>query len=248
MNTVAVVIPIYQADLTPNERISLAQCIRILGSHPICIVKPVSLAIDSLLADYLTVRTETFDDAYFQTVHTYNQLLCADHFYERFAAYDYMLIYQLDAFVMRDELLNWCDRGYDFIGAPRKGVGLPPTGQSASVRTLTTRFLQRPLLNGGLSLRRVAACRRLLRLYHRFFRPWAGNEDSFFSLHFPRLLLFRPFMRLPSIREALLFAFEVSPRQGLLVTQGQLPMGVHAWDKYDLAFWRPILAEHGYEV
>ena len=29
-----------------------------------------------------------------------------------------MLIYQLDAYVFKDELLNWANKGYDYIGAP----------------------------------------------------------------------------------------------------------------------------------
>lgn len=39
-------------------------------------------------------------------------------FYERFLAWDYILLCQTDAFVFRDELADWCARGYDYIGAP----------------------------------------------------------------------------------------------------------------------------------
>ena len=31
---------------------------------------------------------------------------------------EYILIYQLDAFVFKDELKEWCQKGYDYIGAP----------------------------------------------------------------------------------------------------------------------------------
>jgi len=39
-------------------------------------------------------------------------------FYDAFKAFDYILIYQLDAFVFRDELEYFCSLGYDYIGAP----------------------------------------------------------------------------------------------------------------------------------
>lgn len=39
-------------------------------------------------------------------------------FYRRFGKYKYMLIYQLDAFVFSDKLLDFCEMGYDYIGAP----------------------------------------------------------------------------------------------------------------------------------
>jgi hypothetical protein len=32
-------------------------------------------------------------------------------FYERFLDTKYILIYQLDAFVFKDELQEWCDKG-----------------------------------------------------------------------------------------------------------------------------------------
>lgn len=39
-------------------------------------------------------------------------------FYLRFRQWEYLLIYQLDAYVFQDELMDWCNKGYDYIGAP----------------------------------------------------------------------------------------------------------------------------------
>ena len=39
-------------------------------------------------------------------------------FYETFKAYKYLLIYQLDSYVFRDELPQWGKKGYAYIGAP----------------------------------------------------------------------------------------------------------------------------------
>ena len=40
------------------------------------------------------------------------------NFYESFLDYKYILIYQLDAFVFKDDLIFWCNKNYDYVGAP----------------------------------------------------------------------------------------------------------------------------------
>ena len=48
----------------------------------------------------------------------YNELLLSENFYTTFSAFKYILIYQPDSYVFRDELMEWCKEGYDYIGAP----------------------------------------------------------------------------------------------------------------------------------
>ncbi len=96
---------------------------------------------------------ERFADGYFSTHWGYNRLLLGREFYERFAGFDYMLVCQLDCLVFRDALLAWCDRGCDYIGAPwfhgfRDDVNRGFLGVG----------------NGGFSLRRIAACLRVLEI------------------------------------------------------------------------------------
>lgn len=86
-----------------------------------------------------------FDDAYFRSQYTYSALLLSRAFYEAFAAYDFILIYQLDALVFSDRLLEWCDRGYDYVGAPWVPGAHTPRHRVPAVG------------NGGLSLRNVRA-------------------------------------------------------------------------------------------
>ncbi|WP_051054073.1 DUF5672 family protein [Fibrella aestuarina] len=246
--SVIVVIPAYRASLTPHERISLQQCVTMLGHYPLTVVKPEGLDLSGWLADFPTLQFDSFADAYFTSIAGYNELLCSELFYERFLAYDYMLICQLDAFILRDTLADWCRRGYDYIGAPQFADVRPVRDEPETLRTRVSKVFQRPLFNGGLSLRRVRACLRLLRSYHRFHGRWPGNEDGFFSLHYPRLIPYRHLIRSPKPDEALHFAIELEPARSLALNDGQLPMGCHAWDKYDLDFWRPILRQFGHEV
>ena len=44
--------------------------------------------------------------------------MLSPEFYRRFSDTDYILVCQLDAYIFRDELLSWCKKEYDYIGAP----------------------------------------------------------------------------------------------------------------------------------
>jgi Protein of unknown function (DUF5672) len=241
-----VVIPVYRANLTPYEQLSLRQCVAMLGTYTLVVVKPAGLDLSAWQIEFPQLRFESFADGYFGSIAGYNELLCTEAFYERFLAYEYMLICQVDAFILRDTLADWCRRGYDYVGAPQFGDVRPQRPET--LRTWLSGPLQRPLLNGGLSLRRVAACLRLLRAYHRLWPRWHGNEDGFFSLHFPRLMPYRHLIRSPKPPEALHFAIELEPARSLQLIGGTYPLGCHAWFVYDLPFWKPIVRSFGHEI
>ncbi len=237
--SVVVLIPIYQTNLSESERASLAQGVAMLGRYPIRLVKPEGLAVDTILREFPDVNTESFPDHYFTGTDSYNQLLISLDFYRRFAQYEHMLIYQLDAWVFRDELPYWCARKYDYLGAPGfyqpEFDSLPANAASQFANALANRRL---VFNGGLSLRRVKAIIRYLKIYQTFYPAWKGNEDMLFSLEATRLLPMKPFIKLPPWQEALRFAFEKSPAASYELTGHQLPFGCHAGERYAPAFWK----------
>lgn len=61
-------------------------------------------------------------------------------FYDRFAAYEYVLIYQLDAFVFADRLAEFCQMGYDYIGAPVRR--LTPLWHAIGLASLWSSWLE----------------------------------------------------------------------------------------------------------
>lgn len=223
---VAVVVPIYQSNLAESEWLSLRQCLKILGNHPIIIIKPESLTISNILAKFPQLIVQDFTDSYFADIAGYNHLLTSTHFYDAFSEYDFILIYQLDALVFKDELKIWCQKGYDYIGAP----AIPATTSFFDTKL--------PILNGGLSLRNVRKCRRLVSVYQRFFGQWLGNEDMLFSMAAGRLIPFRWLLKLPQWQQALDFAFEQNVEKAFDLNQRRLPFGVHAWEKYNIEFWQ----------
>jgi Protein of unknown function (DUF5672) len=236
---VAVVVPIYKADLTPAEALSWRQCLAVLHAHPIIVVKPRSLEAPFL--SEAKVQVEMFDDAYFESTDGYNKLLTSTPFYEAFLDFKYILIYQLDAFVFADNLVHWCHKNLDYVGAP---CFESEHWHASRFSANYDNSLRRILLNGGLSLRHVRACRRLLRVHNFLFGAWPGNEDMFFSLTSTRLFLLRWLLRLPSGKQAVKFAFEQNPRHSFRLNGQQLPFGCHAWERYDPAFWEEFIPQH----
>ncbi|PWJ55263.1 hypothetical protein CLV98_11432 [Dyadobacter jejuensis] len=241
--SVVVVIPIYKVSLTETEKRSLRQCMRVLSAYPIRLLTPEGLPVGTILAEYPHLECITFEKTYFESIAGYNSLLTSADFYRAFSAYDFMLIYQLDAFVFEDRLAEWCAAGFDYIGAP----SLHHPTYDALEETQAQDFAQalnshRVVLNGGLSLRRISAMIRYLKIYALFYPVWRGNEDMLFSQEATRLLPMKVFLKTPKWKQALSFAFEKSPAASYSLTQRRLPFGCHAWERYDYAFWKPLMA------
>jgi hypothetical protein len=99
------------------------------------------------------IHVVRFDPDFFRNTTTYSALLISAGFYAAFASYDFILIHQLDVFVFRDELADWCARGYDYIGAPWFDVDW--FGEVRDAWPPATR--DNVVGNGGFSLRRCAS-------------------------------------------------------------------------------------------
>lgn len=267
---VAVVIPIYKPQPTDYERIALTQCLRVLGNYPVWIVAPHSLDV-SFYRDFSPIlRFRTFDDEFFTNIQAYNRLMLSTEFYGAFLDVEYLLIHQLDAFVFRDELADWCRRGYDYIGAPwLRDRDFGSRGEElwfrVKQRVATLLALKKPdgitpreiislngVGNGGLSLRRVPAMLRYGRLFQKRIRTYEQthqyhyNEDVFWGIEVNR---YWPLLRIPAYRTALRFAVEFYPERAVeQYNRGQLPFGCHAWDIHGTDYWRPIFARYGYQI
>lgn len=157
-----IVIPVYKPVLSQTEHFSLLRCIQMLGENPIYFVGPHSLEYDNYLSFGLQLKVERFPDRFFQSLESYSELLLSKEFYLRFAEFEYMLIHQLDAFVFSNQLSYWCQKGYDYIGAPWLNEAGCWTGVG----------------NGGFSLRRTGSFLRVLQSglnedagkYHEYLR------------------------------------------------------------------------------
>jgi hypothetical protein len=157
-----IIVPIYKdfQFLTKNELLSLHQLLHVLGRHDLFLVTSkninTSIYLDLAKKHNVSANVEIFRRNSFSNIDGYNKLMTSFNFYKSFEKYSFMLIYQLDAYVFKDELDYWCKQGYDYIGAPWTGF---------------KNYKNKPLLgvgNGGFSLRNVRKSLQLLRTLRWF--------------------------------------------------------------------------------
>lgn len=236
---VVVLVPIYQARLPPLEEYSLDVSLRALAGRPVHFIGPEGLALDYYAQRYPQVPFIAFAPSAFASIPGYNRLLLDEAFYARFADHRFLLILQTDAIVLRDELDEWCAAPFDYVGAPW------PQGNELFVNL--GRFegaygkqLKVHVGNGGLSLRRIDKCIGLLREFSEatgVFCQTGSSEDLFFSF---MGALSRDFV-LPNEITASRFALELRPSWYYEVNGHHVPMGGHAWWKYEPGFWKGLL-------
>jgi hypothetical protein len=250
---VAIIIPIYKTELSAMEMMSLIQVYKVLKDHPIIIIKPEALDLSAIQKQFPALQEKSFDNSFFTGITGYNRLMLSAEFYHCFLDYDYILIYQLDAYVFRDELLEWCAKGYDYIGAPwieKPVYRLPLIAtymQWRHNRLLkhgknSAQSLYNKVGNGGFSLRKVKS------YYHTttndsgtisFFISQENNhfynEDVFWATQVPDF-------KYPDVEEALRFSFDKYPKYCYKLTGNKLPFGCHAWYKRKMRkFWKYVI-------
>jgi hypothetical protein len=251
MSTVCTVIPIYKKTLTNYERIAFDRCVVALHNYPIVIVCPSSIQLNEIGFDLSNIKITRFEDKCFSSIQSYNKLLLSKEFYQAFSDYEYILIHQLDCFVFKDDLLKWCSLDLDYIGAPWD-VSFSPVQYLKPyylvynvIPQVTKLFRGHWVGNGGLSLRRTQSFLSVLHASDSIASTWKYNEDQFWSFYGKRYL--RSFL-IPNVKIARSFAFERNPRRNFLLNNSQLPFGCHAWEKWDIDFWRPIFKKYGYSI
>ena len=232
MSTAAIVIPIYKEDLSPLEEISLIQVRRILHNYKIIFVAPDNVNFPYLNSNDVIIR---FDSSYFSSIESYNRLMLSADFYKTFFNFDYILIYQLDAFVFYDALEYFCSLNYDYIGAPWPMMWVYPIG---------TRKIR--VGNGGFCLRKVRACYDVLVRYNFMIKEYLDakiNEDTFFA-HCKAYCNFN----IAPIDIAYQFSMEFNPRRSIMKNQGHVPFGCHGWYTYDPKFYAQLLLNYNIDV
>ncbi len=253
MPSVSVIIPIYKPEISEFEKLSIQQCFRILGKHEICFVAPENLDTknyEEVIGEKLNVKY--FDPIYFRGISGYNQLMLSKAFYERFLNYEFILIYQPDCYVFRDELEYWCKQGYDYIGAPwlfEEYYKLPILRRKLIYLNNKYNFYHNPekltrediylkVGNGGFSLRRVkkfikALDNKYIELFKSNDNASVYNEDVFWSI-------IAKDIKKPTLEIGSRFSLDPGARRGLAINYNQLPFGCHAWDR-DINFWKQFI-------
>ena len=152
----AISIPIYKSKLDYYEKISLTSVLKRLKKHDIFILTKKSISrevalIVSDLNDNTSFNLHLVSDQCLESHRSYNQLMLSPEYYQFYGNYSHILVCQLDAYVHSDELIYWCAKDYDYIGAP--------------VYRYTDYWTKDLNLcgNGGFSLRKVSSFISLLK-------------------------------------------------------------------------------------
>lgn len=250
-DTVCVVIPLYM-ELNDWERRAVDNNLRVLGNHPFAFVYPENFDISRLHSAYPQVRLVPVSDEWLgkkNGIAGYNQMMLSSSFYQLFSDVDFILICHADAWIFRDELSDWCGRGYDMVAAPwpslwiyRRFRFLQKFREDWQKMKLHDTFSHSQLYghvgNGGLSLRRVSvfseACEHYQKEIAYFTQVESLNEDVFWA--------FVPKLSLPTEEEAISFAFDNKPKALYRRNHHRLPMGCHGFQhRSRRRFWRQFI-------
>lgn len=230
MKNVAIIIPSYKKKLARNETISLCQCRKVLGNYDRYFLVPEDMKAD-YITDEIIVR---IDGKHLSSRKQYSDYMLSENFYSLFSSYQYILIYQLDAFVFEDRLEYFCKLDYDYIGAEWL-YGLECHTEHNNLWYWG---------NGGFSLRKVSAfskwiaeCRDVVD-YARMLLP----EDLAISIFGAETL------KIAKRDVAMEFSYDMYPMECYRMNNNNLPFGCHAWTRFDVPFWKEIIDSYGYDV
>ena len=250
---VRVVVPVYR-ELTSDEEISLRNNVRVLAAWPFVVLHPEGVTPPACCRE-LQLETRAVSDEWLGSrngIAGYNRMMLSEAFYALFSDVEYILICHTDAWIFRDELGDWCRRGYDCVAAPwlrRPLYELPLVKQYMQWREhmkhrrreFSRHVLYGRIGNGGLSLRRVEAFRQACTVYRAEVETFLANRHHLYNEDVFWAVVPREF-HYPTPDEALRFSIDTHPAYALRRLGGKLPFGCHSWTKRRMRrAWRGII-------
>lgn len=231
-NKLCIVIPIYKEIMSLDEHRSVEGYVECFYKFDIFFIAPYRLNTDIYEDAYKEIEIIRFSNKYFKSNKTYNKIMLNTKFYKCFGNYEYMLIAQTDAIICNPQIdiMQFINLQYDYIGAPWY---TPIVTKPYDIKNIIKKIMIRNLDgcvcgNGGFSLRKIDAFINTLekdKLYLAFF--WHFNEDIYFTT---RALKVNPLFHVAPLSVAEHFALEEGMTER--ISQGKLPLALHAWKKY----------------
>ena len=252
---VCIVIPIYNEKPGEKEILAIQSVYRRLVGFDLYFITPKGMNPEWYQREYPQFFVRKYSE-WSNSIQSYSDLLLSRKFYEEYRQYKYMLICQTDALVLgnREDLLAFCNMGYDYFGAPWEpflsigGREIPKyrlkKWQKNSLIYRAAKVRKCEVGNGGFSLRKIDSMMNLLK-HHSFpRRVWNYNEDLFFSYYHQKD---KPYeINIAPADIAIQFAKETGIKEAY--ENGKLPFGVHAWEKDwsdGIEIFRSVINEDG---
>lgn len=223
---VCIVIPIYKdnsltSPLLYDEYASIKNTISLMKDYDIYFLCHPDLDIsfynifkgDNIYLKYFNYKTRP----------EYSNMCLNYEFYGMFSDYKYMLICQTDAWIFKDELLYWCNKGYDYIGA----LGLfnqiyPKLLGNWSDENIGNIYDYKYLvMNGGFSLRNIKSMFNLCYRHRDKLKDETFNEDCILFWNYKDEFI------IPPLEEAIKFSAENQTYAFYPKYYDKLPFGCH---------------------
>ena len=265
-NECIVVIPTHKGTMSPEEERSFKNTLNVLQNWDIALVLPLGISPNYYEEirekEKLQFEIITLGPNWMGSIERYNDMALSSKFYQLFEAYKYILICHLDAWVFRDELQMWIDKGYHYIGAPwflpkekvhtpLESIMCPQGGNGGFSLRKIDKMIEltsnlKHSLNSSLFFRGVLYLLKnkrfdLLKIFVKACWGVLRDADSYqkkFNIYEDAMfsvfysLLDKTFSVAPA-REAMYFATEVHSEEILKTKlKWQLPFAIHGYDKY----------------
>ena len=261
----SIIIPIYKQFPLELEVVSFRQCCKMLADYQITIITFKKLEISAyikILDEYkINYKIECFSQKYFKGIDGYNALMLSDKFYRRFLDYEYILIYQLDAYVFSPNLSFWLEQNYDYIGSPwfnekRHTLELEWSGCFCGGFCLKrTKTFYRLCFSKEIKINKYLSELSLIKMHNIFLIKMLLSIPIIFLTIVVKLLniershedviwsiKMKQNGKVPSFGSALDFSFNEYPEYAFELNNKKFPFGCHAWDSYNsYKFWEKYI-------
>lgn len=239
MKKFCIVVPIYHEDIYDYEEISIKRLHDVIydKEYDVFFIYPENISIDKYLELYDKANCISMNSEFFTDIKSYSQLLLNYNFYNMFSQYQYMLIHQTDSYLFKDDIEYWCDKVYDYVGAPIMSAS--KVWEQDNIDTWEPK-----VGNGGLSLRRIAIFKDITNPDGQFRQSFnitpellndVIHEDVYFCVFVKKYYL----MHMPDWFEAAYFSLSINPEELYKLIDTE-PMGCHNFNLYK-DFWK----DHG---
>lgn len=254
-----IVIPIWKKELDCVEQISLKRLKKVLiddkdeynNIPDVYLVCPDGLDTSDYEKIYnskelhINLLKKEYDPKYFESTATYSQLCISYDFYKDFDKYEYMLIYQLDCYLFKDEIEAWCNKNYDYIGGP---ILSTDCGWDTVKKSRNGSEWVPYVGNGGLSLRKIETFKEITDPNGELRKKYNLTDEVLSKVRFEDKYFCNDLynfyeLDIPDWKEALHFALDMSIDvvYDYFKWQGQ-PMGIHSVDK-NIRWWKKVIPE-----
>jgi hypothetical protein len=263
---VVCIVPIYTV-LNEYEELSIKNLNSKLSSIPKVIICPKTCDVSFDKYTDETYQIIRLPNSFFKSTQTYNKLLRTSFFFKLFSEYEFILMHHPDSYIFSDQLEYWCNKDFDYIGAPlykydgsitpSEYIGIGNGGFSlhkvdSALKVLSTFKVVYPLVDLFSWWTNYNWNGRLRYLYY-FLRMFLGigrnshnnlnqsrlNEDVFWGIYVPKSFTW---YKVATFEEAYKFSMEYNCSKLLEYNNGVLPFGCHNWFKGNfLPFWEPYI-------